>query len=163
MGSILFFASSTGSDLQPNKTRSRKKYVEIFIVRSYGFFACGERTKNTPLYPKTSRALLPQRCAHPWIFRLRRKNQKHALVPKDKPCAAHAALRLFYCLHLCASTGAALKKPCTFSVHGFFFVGYTGFEPVTSALSRQRSKPTELIAPAEFKDTRWGCFGVQIV
>jgi len=25
------------------------------------FFACGERTKNTPLYPKTSRALLPQR------------------------------------------------------------------------------------------------------
>ncbi len=24
-------------------------------------------------------------------------------------------------------------------------VGYTGFEPVTSALSRQRSKPTELI------------------
>ena len=28
----------------------------------------------------------------------------------------------------------------------FFFVGYTGFEPVTSALSRQRSKPTELIA-----------------
>lgn len=26
-------------------------------------------------------------------------------------------------------------------------VGYTGFEPVTSALSRQRSKPTELISP----------------
>ncbi len=26
-----------------------------------------------------------------------------------------------------------------------FFVGHTGFEPVTSALSRQRSKPTELI------------------
>ena len=25
-------------------------------------------------------------------------------------------------------------------------VGYTGFEPVTSALSRQRSKPTELIS-----------------
>lgn len=24
-------------------------------------------------------------------------------------------------------------------------MGYTGFEPVTSALSRQRSKPTELI------------------
>jgi len=23
-----------------------------------GFFACGERTNNTPLYPKTSRALL---------------------------------------------------------------------------------------------------------
>ena len=32
------------------------------------------------------------------------------------------------------------------SVHGFFFVSYTGFEPVTSALSRQRSEPTELIA-----------------
>lgn len=25
-------------------------------------------------------------------------------------------------------------------------VGHTGFEPVTSALSRQRSKPTELIS-----------------
>jgi hypothetical protein len=35
-----------------------------------------------------------------------------------------------------------IKKP----VHGFFFVSYTGFEPVTSALSRQRSEPTELIA-----------------
>ncbi len=30
-----------------------------------------------------------------------------------------------------------------------FLVGYTGFEPVTSALSRQRSKPTELIPPNE--------------
>jgi hypothetical protein len=28
-----------------------------------------------------------------------------------------------------------------------FYVGITGFEPVTSALSRQRSKPTELNAP----------------
>ncbi len=28
---------------------------------------------------------------------------------------------------------------------GFWKVGHTGFEPVTSALSRQRSKPTELI------------------
>ena len=27
-----------------------------------------------------------------------------------------------------------------------FYVGITGFEPVTSALSRQRSKPTELNA-----------------
>ena len=26
-------------------------------------------------------------------------------------------------------------------------VGHTGFEPVTSALSRQRSKPTELMSP----------------
>lgn len=26
-----------------------------------------------------------------------------------------------------------------------FTVGHTGFEPVTSALSRQRSKPTELM------------------
>ncbi len=25
------------------------------------------------------------------------------------------------------------------------YVGHTGFEPVTSALSRQRSKPTELM------------------
>ena len=31
-------------------------------------------------------------------------------------------------------------------MHGFFIVSYTGFEPVTSALSRQRSEPTELIA-----------------
>ena len=28
-------------------------------------------------------------------------------------------------------------------------VGHTGFEPVTSALSRQRSKPTELILQKE--------------
>ena len=30
-------------------------------------------------------------------------------------------------------------------------VGNTGFEPVTSALSRQRSKPTELIAHLSFR------------
>ena len=40
-----------------------------------------------------------------------------------------------------------LKKAVYPSIHGFFFVSYTGFEPVTSALSRQRSEPTELIAP----------------
>lgn len=76
-----------------------------------------------------------------------------AKEPKTRPCTQRQAVRYcrsaasFLMPHLCASTGAALKKPCTFSVHGFFFVGYTGFEPVTSALSRQRSKPTELIAP----------------
>ena len=72
--------------------------------------------------------------------------------PKTRPCTQRQGVQCcrsaasFLMPHLCASTGAALKKPCTFSVHGFFFVGYTGFEPVTSALSRQRSKPTELIA-----------------
>ena len=47
-------------------------------------------------------------------------------------------------------------------MHGFFFVSYTGFEPVTSALSRQRSEPTELIA-LECKDSMNPCnlyFGV---
>ena len=39
-----------------------------------------------------------------------------------------------------------IKKAVHPQVHGFFFVSYTGFEPVTSALSRQRSEPTELIA-----------------
>ena len=60
------------------------------------------------------------------------KEPKHALVPKD--------------------------KPCTEKVHGFFFVGYTGFEPVTSALSRQRSKPTELIALSEIQRYEMGVF-----
>lgn len=32
------------------------------------------------------------------------------------------------------------------SKKAFFYVGYTGLEPVTSALSRRHSKPTELIA-----------------
>ncbi len=31
-------------------------------------------------------------------------------------------------------------------ISGTFFVGSTGFEPVTSAMSTQRSKPTELTA-----------------
>jgi hypothetical protein len=39
-----------------------------------------------------------------------------------------------------------MKKAGHPSVSGFLFVSHTGFEPVTSALSRQRSKPTELIA-----------------
>lgn len=39
-----------------------------------------------------------------------------------------------------------IKKAVHPPVHGFFLVSYTGFEPVTSALSRQRSEPTELIA-----------------
>ena len=35
---------------------------------------------------------------------------------------------------------------------GFGKVGHTGFEPVTSALSRQRSKPTELIPQEKSAD-----------
>ena len=48
------------------------------------------------------------------------------------------------CEHKCG-----IKKAVHLPVHGFFFVGHTGFEPVTSALSRQRSKPTELMALIE--------------
>ena len=33
-------------------------------------------------------------------------------------------------------------------------VGHTGFEPVTSALSRQRSKPTELISQKAVQDRK---------
>ena len=44
-----------------------------------------------------------------------------------------------------AALGAS-KKPHTGGRAAFYFVSYTGFEPVTSALSRQRSEPTELIA-----------------
>ena len=40
----------------------------------------------------------------------------------------------------------SMKKAGHPSVSGFLFVSHTGFEPVTSALSRQRSKPTELMA-----------------
>ena len=39
------------------------------------------------------------------------------------------------------------KNPRPADVGFLSDVGYTGFEPVTSALSRQRSKPTELISP----------------
>ena len=36
-----------------------------------------------------------------------------------------------------------------------YFVGYTGFEPVTPALSRQCSEPTELITLARTKILRF--------
>ena len=45
------------------------------------------------------------------------------------------------------STQAEMKNPRPADVGFLSDVGYTGFEPVTSALSRQRSKPTELISP----------------
>ena len=81
------------------------------------------------------------------FFAFRQKNQNGTLVPKRKPQAAGAALRLFSQNQAGSKLPlGSMKKAGHPSVSGFLFVSHTGFEPVTSALSRQRSKPTELMA-----------------
>ena len=81
-----------------------------------------------------------------WIT-LTRDPDSGTLYPKKSP---HLRCHCFY--HFFQTYKAkALMLPKMVKARALlwlFFVGYTGFEPVTSALSRQRSKPTELISPA---------------
>ncbi|MEL6917268.1 MAG: hypothetical protein AAFO99_06015 [Bacteroidota bacterium] len=51
---------------------------------------------------------------------------------------------IFYILQNIVLSFSKIKNP-HYHVDFLFVVGHTGFEPVTSALSRQRSKPTELM------------------
>jgi hypothetical protein len=60
-------------------------------TNSLDFSLAAKEPKTRPCTQRKSRALLRL-----WIFRLRRKNQKHALVPKEKAVHLFGA-RLFLC------------------------------------------------------------------
>ena len=121
------------------------------------FLPFGKRTKTGLLYPNKSRRQLALHCvffhrtkleaSFRWIFCLSAKEPKRGPCTQTKAVGSWRCTASFYIEPSWkqASAWFYVKSRAPLGVR-LFVVSHTGFEPVTSALSRQRSKPTELMA-----------------